>query len=86
VLAEHSLWVARRRHRKVNAQGSGKAVDESAPEGKHRTADRLAEKAGERRVIIPLFPGRQALSARERSIFSRVAEGRSGRNAASRSF
>jgi hypothetical protein len=31
----------------------GQAEDETAPAGQHRTADRLAEKAGERRVFVP---------------------------------
>jgi hypothetical protein len=61
----------------------GQAEDETAPAGQHRTADRLAEKAGERRVFIS---GRQAPGSAERSIFLRVAEGRSGRNADARSF
>ena len=83
MLAEHSLWVARRRHRKVNAQKPGQAEDETAPAWQHRTADRLAEKCGARRVQIPA--GRLLPSA-ERSISSRVAEGRSGRNADARSL
>jgi hypothetical protein len=41
----------------------GQAEDETAPAGQHRTADRLAEKAGERRVFIP---GRQALCSAKR--------------------
>ena len=61
----------------------GQAEDETAPARQHRTADRLAEKAGERRVFIS---GRQALFSAERSIFLRVAEGRSGRNADARSL
>ena len=61
----------------------GQAEDETAPARQHRTADRLAEKCGARRVQIPA--GRQLPSA-ERSILSRVAEGRSGRNADARSL
>src|SRR4051794_25314958 len=44
----------RRPHREVIAQDPGQAEEEGAPEGQPRTADRLAEKAGARRVFVPL--------------------------------
>src|SRR3954452_15574173 len=61
VLAEHSLWVARRRHRKVNAQKPGKAENESAPEWEAPDSPRATESPGQRRVSCLAYPCRQAL-------------------------
>src|SRR3954447_18668547 len=54
--ARRALLVSGRRPHRVKSKVTGQAEDETAPAGQHRTADRLAEKAGERRVFAPLVP------------------------------
>src|SRR3712207_4965572 len=63
---------------------TGQAEDETAPAGQHRTADRLAEKAGKRRVVSN-SPCRQAGSAQS-AVLSAGGGRKVWKDAASRSI